>query len=243
MKKLLATLVFGAIFASISFAQNLSFGVRGSFGLSNLTIENNTKHELGKDLAGVMYELTGRESSYSVDNEGILCGGFSLWGNKSFEKIPALGIQVELGFLFNNGTELTGEAKSGNIKAEVKDEITYTTMELPVLVTYTVNKGGFFEFIPQTGFYLSFPIGKINQDLDIKAAGFKDSDSEKSKIDNTCILGAVFGADFAFNINKTSAFLINSRYMIDFSAIKSEGDKIGRRTSFLLSAGYRHTLR
>ncbi|MBQ8678296.1 MAG: outer membrane beta-barrel protein [Treponema sp.] len=249
MKKLITTLVVGTLLLSSSFAQlsQMSFGVRGSLGVSDMTIADETKKGLGNELNAIMIDAGFPYSSSDVDNKPIVGGGFAFWGNYSFEKIPALGLQAELGFLFNNGTELTAETKSGTAKIEIKDKATYTTMELPFLVTYTVNKGGFFEFIPQAGFYLSFPIGKIKQDLDMT---FKNngntlaskSESSKDKIDNACIFGTAFGADFAFNFNKTSALLLNARYMIDLGELKSDGD-IGTRKVFLMSAGYRYTFR
>lgn len=248
MKKLITTLAVGALLLSSSFAQlsQMSFGVRGSLGVSDMTIADETKKRLGNELNAIMIAKGFPYSSSDVDNKTILCGGFALWGNYSFEKIPALGLQTELGFLFNNGTELTAETKSGTAKIEVKDKATYTTMELPFLVTYTVNKGGFFEFIPQAGFYLSFPIGKIKQEIDVTAKYngntlASKSGSSKDKIDNACIFGTAFGADFAFNFNKTSALLLNARYMIDLGELKSDGDKVGTRKVFLMSAGYRYT--
>lgn len=247
MKKLITTLAVGALLLSSSFAQlsQMSFGVRGSLGVSDMTIADETKKGLGNELNAIMIAKGFPYSSSDVDNKPIVGGGFALWGNYSFEKIPALGLQAELGFLFNNGTELTAETKSGTAKIEIKDKATYTTMELPFLVTYTVNKGGFFEFIPQAGFYLSFPIGKLKQDMDMtikngnRAAS--GSESSKDKIDNACIFGTAFGADFAFKFNKTSALLLNARYMIDLGELKSDGDKVGTRKVFLMSAGYRYT--
>lgn len=250
MKKLITTLAVGALLASSSFAEirkeNLSVGVRGSFGISNMKIADDTKRGLGNEVANELSSATNLAASYSVDNDAIACGGFALWANYSLPSLPALGLQAELGFLFNNGTELTVESKSDTAKIELKDKVTYTTMELPLLVTYTVNKGGFFEFIPQAGFYLSFPIGKLKNEFDITTSGTltgSASETEKEKIDNAFIFGTAFGADFAFNFNKTSALLLNARYMIDLGELKSDGDKIGTRSVFLMSAGYRYSFR
>ena len=247
MKKLITTLAVGALLLSSSFAQlsQMSFGVRGSLGVSDMTIADDIKRGLGNSVASELSSITGNPASYSVDNKTILCGGFALWANYSLPSLPALGLQAELGFLFNNGTELTVESKSnyGTGKLELKDKVTYTTMELPFLVTYTVNKGGFFEFIPQAGFYLSFPIGKLKNEVDMTTSGTltgSASETEKDKIDNAFIFGTAFGADFAFNFNKTSALLLNARYMIDLGELKSDGD-IGTRKVFLMSAGYRYT--
>ncbi len=245
MKKLITTLVVGALLLSSSFAQ-LSFGVRGSLGVSDMTIADETKKKLGNELNAIMIAKGFPYSSTDVDNKTILCGGFALWGNYSFEKIPALGLQTELGFLFNNGTELTVETKSGTTKIEAKDKVTYTTMELPFLVTFTVNKGGFFEFTPQAGIYLSFPISKIKQEIDAKGklngvTVIENSSERSDDLDNAFIFGTAFGADFAFNFSKKSALVLNARYMIDLGELKSDGDKVGTRKVFLMSAGYRYT--
>ena len=67
------------------------------------------------------------------------------------------------------------------------------------------------------------------------------SETSKDKIDNAAIFGTAFGADFAFNFTKTSALLLNARYMIDLGTLKSDGDEIGNRSVLLFSAGYRYT--
>ena len=115
-------------------------------------------------------------------------------------------------------------------------------MELPFLVTYTVNQGGFFEFIPQAGFYLSFPIGKIQQKLNASVAGYSLSETSKDKIDTVCIFGMALGMDFAFNFTKNHALVPNLRYMLDLGKIESDGD-IGTRSLFLCSLGYRYTVK
>ena len=258
MKKIVSLVAFGILLASAAVAQvsqdvlkQMSFGIRASFGASMLNITESSKRELGNDMSSAVSELTGAPASYSVENEAVGVGEFALWGNYSFPEIPALGIQGEIGFL-NNGTEISGESKSyvfgtGTVSAEFKDKISYTTMELPVLVTYTVNKDGFFEFIPHGGLYLSFPLGKCKEeyDLTIKAAGktFKTDGEEKHKINNFALIGMAIGADFALNFTKTSALIFNTRYMADFNKLKIDGDEVARRSVFLLSIGYRYTVR
>ena len=110
-----------------------------------------------KAIAAAFYDSTGSSTSYSVDTKAVGTEGFALWANFPLNS-SNFGIQAEFGLLFNNGTELNGEVKSGNAKLEITDQYSYTSLELPVLLTYTVNKGGFFEFIPQGGFYISYPI-------------------------------------------------------------------------------------
>ena len=261
MKKIISVVAFGIMAVSSLVSQasekmlkQMSFGFRGSFGASVLDITDSQKHELGNELAAILSDSLGTQNaSYSVDNDTAGMGGFAFWGNYSFPQVPALGIQGEIGFLFNNGTEINAESKTyvsgvGNVSLEFKDKISYTTMEVPVLVTYTVNKGGFFEFIPHGGFYLSFPIGKCKQDYNIKmtAVGktLADEDgTDNDKIDSSVLFGMAIGSDFALNFSKTSALVFNLRYMYDFNKLKIDGDEVARRSAFLLSAGYRYTVR
>ena len=246
MKKLLGIGTVALLLMSHAAAQ-MSFGVRGSLGASILSITESEERELGEELAGTLFEVTGTDAVYSVSNDNVTTGGFSVRGNYSFPSLPALGIQLEFGTLFNNGTEINGESKSGIFKMEVTDKLTYTTLELPLLVTYTVNKGGRVEFIPQAGLYLSFPIDKCNQDADIDASmGGSTLDPEsvasRDSIDSRCIVGAAFGADLAFNITQSSGLLLNLRYMYDFTKLKVDGDEVARRSVVLVSAGYRYTV-
>ena len=144
--------------------------------------------------------------------------------------------------------KLQEETKSGSVKVEIEDTFTYSTLELPFLITFTVNKGGFFEFTPQAGLYLSFPISKIKQSMNMKGsvAGttvLDKSNSDEDSLDNAFILGTAFGADFAFNFSKTSALMLNVRYMYDLGELKLNDEKLGTRKVFLFSAGYRYSFR
>lgn len=246
MKKILAVVAAAAI-SSAAFAQ-ISFGARGSLGVSILSISEDTEKDLGNAVASELAAAAEVASaSYSVENSNRLTGGFSFWGNYSLPSLPALGFQAELGMLFGNGTEITVESKVTGASMEITENLSYTTLEFPLLVTYTLNKGGFFEFIPQAGFYLSFPIGKAKEDIDASAtvAGSKvydESESDDSAIDSHVLVGCLFGADFALNFNRTSALMFNARYIFDFNKLKIEDEEVARRSAFLMSIGYRHTL-
>ena len=247
MKKLIAASVLGLLLASSSFAE-FALGVRGSLGISNAAIADDSKDALATSLAKTLINAGAPYASSSIDNKAILCGGFALYGSYNFDGLPFLGLQTEVGFLFNNGTKITGETQSGSVKAEVEDTITYSTLEVPFFITFTVNKGGFFEFTPQAGLYLSFPISKIKQSLDTKVSVAGNtlvdrSNSREDSLDNAFILGTAFGADFAFNFSKNSALVLNARYMYDLGELKVDGDKLGTRKVFLFSAGYRYTFR
>lgn len=247
MKKIFVKLVVVLFLVSSVFSE-VSFGVRASAGLSFWQLADDTKKALGTETANALAGVTGVAASSSVEDKPVFTGGFSLWANYSFPSCPALGIQGELGMLFNNGIKLSIESKSSGASMTLTDNISYTTVEFPVLITYTVNKGGFFEFIPQAGLYLSIPVGNIKQKINYTCefAGSKildEDDTSSDKIDNPFIVGCVSGADFALNFTETSALMLNLRYLVDFNMLKSDNEKIARRTVFLFSAGYRFTLK
>lgn len=245
MKKIITSLAILVLITTSSFAEH-SFGVKGSFGASIMQLTNSQKSELGNSASEVMSSLTEAQSSWKVDNDTILNGGFSVWANYSIPSFPALGIQPELGFLFNNGTEILVEAESSGYKYKISDKVSFSTMEIPVLLTYTARKGSFLEVIPQAGLYISFPLGKCSQDVDYTISGngryVKGSDSGEDKIDSKVLFGMLGGTDFAFNFSEKSAFMINIRGMYDFNKIKIDGDEVARRTILLMSAGYRYKI-
>ena len=258
MKKIVSLVAVGILIASTAVAQESealfdqkSFGVRGSLGASILSISEKEERELGSILSLVATRLSGTTASYSVDNDAAGTGGLAFWCNRNFTNFPALGIQGEIGFLFNNGTEINAESKTydseaGVVTLEMKGKISYTTMEVPILLTYTVNKGGFFELIPHGGFYLSFPLGKCKEDFEITAKGAGKTiplydEGTKDTITNSVLFGMAIGADLAINFSKTSALVFNTRYMHDFTELEVDNDEVACRSVFLLSAGYRYT--
>ena len=245
MKKIITCLAVAALIATSSFSES-SFGVRGAIGTSFIQLTDSQKSEFGNAAATGLTSLTNEQSSWKVDNDTILNGGFSVWANYSIPSFPALGIQPELGFLFNNGTEILVEAESSGYKYKISDKVSFSTMEIPVLLTYTARKGSFLEVIPQAGLYISFPLGKCSQDMDYTISGngryVKGSDSGEDKIDSKVLFGMLGGTDFAFNFSEKSAFMINIRGMYDFNKIKIDGDEVARRTILLMSAGYRYKI-
>lgn len=262
MKKLLMVAAFSAICAAQSFAQ-ISFGVRGNFGASFFSITEDEEHKLGKEWASLVAEIfqdsTGDtvNPSYEVSNKSQGTGGFSLWANYALPNVASgLGVQAELGFLFNNGTKISATSKataSGvTVKMDADIEMSYTTLELPLLVTYTFNKGGRFEITPCAGFYLSFPLGKMKMDMSASgevsaSGGYKqevpeESQSEEYKIDTACLVGTAFGVDFAVNFGEHIAGTFGGRYMIDFNKLKVDGDEVARRNALMFSAGLRYRM-
>ena len=221
--------------------------MRGSLGFCKVDLDAAMEAKAGTTLSNALSSNTGAIATSSIANERILAGGPTFFANLNFTEVPALGIQAEFGVLFNNGTKLCGDAQSSGYTIDSTIKMSYTTIELPILLTYTVNKGNFLEFMPQAGFYASFPVGKCNSDVDMTIA-YKSvkkdfSNDGTDTIDNSCIFGLALGSEASLNFSKTSALLFNFRWLYDFNKLKLSGDEVGRRTVFLLSAGYKHTIR
>ena len=246
MKQILCVFVATTALLSAGIAEN-AIGIRGTLAINRNALKDSVKQELADELADVMSAATESNATASVDDEVKLGGGFAIFGNFSFSALPALGVQCELGLLFNNGITFTGTSSSNGYKLEADMDCSFSTLEFPILLTYTVNKGGFFEFVPEAGLYLAFPITKFEMDMGMKLKynnlSYSDSDSSKSKIDTKCFVGMVLGVGFALNFTSTSAIIIDTRYMFDFNKLEVDGDEIGARRVFLLSAGYRYTLK
>ncbi len=248
MKKLitfLLTTVF-LICEGFSQVQQMTFGIRGSIGTSHLLFSDDDKDKFGRIWSEAIRRTTSYSTSYNTEDDFLFNYGFSIYTNYNFQSKPNLGLQTELGFLFNNGAELTCRATNSNQQFKLSEKYSYTSLEIPVLLTYTFNKGGFIEVIPQGGFYLSFPFGKCSCETNIHERwGTTDfSNEEKYEIKNFCMLGFATGCDVAMNFTEISALVLNLRYMFDFN--KTEIEEIGelaQRSVFLFSAGYRYTVR
>lgn len=251
MKKIVAFLLMTTVCICEGLAQiqQMTFGIRGAIGSSYLAFSDEDKENLGKTLAETMRKNTGSQTGYYIDDDSVFAGGFFLFCNYAFPKNQNFGIQTELGLLFNNGAELICKTRSSKFYLKENINLSYNSLELPVLLTYTFNKDKFVEFIPHAGLYLSFPLGKCSGTIDATGSdgsydySGKVSIEEEYKIDNSCMIGFATGCDVAMNFTKISALILNLRYMIDFNELQIEEDEIGRRSVFLFSAGYRYTVR
>ena len=247
MKKIIAAVGLVILLASNAIAEG-AFGIRGSIGASFMSLDSKYESNMGDYYSSLLSTATGvSPASWTMGSEAAFMGGFGLFGNFSIPTCPELGVQCELNFLFNKGS-FTVESKVSGAALEGNYEGSYTTMELPLLLTYTVNKGGFFEFVPQLGGYLSIPIGKCEEEVDarLKVNGVTSTNSketQKERITSSVIFGAAVGADFALNLSETSALLLNVRYMHDFNKLELSDVAVARRSVLLFSAGYRYTIK
>ena len=241
MKKLIATamaLVAGAALATAE----ITVGVRGSFGLGlGRTVADDFKDLVTPDADFDEYEALGFD--VSVDSDVSVNLGKTLgFGGAAFVKVPiwnALGVQPELGFTYNTiGIDTTIDASvQGSYYGVSVDEsysddatitVSYTTLDIPVLITYDIAVNDALTVTPMPGPQLSIPLGKA------KLGGDGDGDAD---IDSKVLFGIVLGVNGAFNVGP-GAIVADLRYNLGLPALKSEDLEVATPRALAISLGY-----
>lgn len=152
--------------------------------------------------------------------------------------LSSLGIQTGLDVLANNGYKVSTTASFGSIEQTVTTTATYTSLELPILVTYDIGLG------PVTltlllGPNISFPINKMK----VTTALNSSSATDEWNIANKAIFGITGGAAVALRLGPGS-LVTDIRYTNDFTPVKG-GEKdsenpidLFTRRALALSLGY-----
>lgn len=206
MKKLLAVVAAGVVLVSALSAQ-ITVGGKGTLALN-----------VGTSVEKAMFV------GMDVDTGLLVGGGGSLFVRYNLPSLPALGFQADVGIMANNGFSAEGSETGYSFSTKG----TYTSLELPVLVTYDLAAG------PVTitllaGPNLSFPLGKAKFDM----AGM-DIDFD---IDSKVLFGLTAGAAVAYPLGP-GAIVGDLRYTTDFNKVKVEGQEAMTRRALTFSAGY-----
>ncbi len=186
MKKIV-TAVLG-MFASVMLyaaENNSGIGFRGAFGIP----------------AGTT--LTDFNSDASIALFRGIDFGFSVFGNICFDSVPGLVIQPEIGYNYN---------KIGMKSSGARGHLSYSSLELPVLLGYTFETGNFL-ITPELGPYISIPLGKMNVDPGIGG-------TVNMTIDTKVAFGTAFGVDFGYKVSDFGVFNIDLRYITDFNKMR-----------------------
>lgn len=222
MKKLLVSAVVAVMIVSAATAQ-ITVGAKGIFGI-------------GAGTSLVFPEGTPEE--FKPDTSVLLGGGGGLYVRYNLPMLSALGFQTELDLLANNGL-VEGDGSNGVISS-------YTSLELPILVTYDFNVGPV-TLTALVGPHLSFPLGKMkleakvnDKKIDLSEFGMPNDFS----IDSKALFGMTFGMAVGFPVGPGS-IVGDIRYLNDFSKLRvGEGgatsDMLTRRT-LNISLGYQMT--
>lgn len=217
MKKIVLVLTTALLFVSLASAQ-ITIGAKGIF-----TLNTGTK-------------LASENSEHKSDI--LVGGGGGLFVRCNMPFLSSLGIQAGLDVLANNGYKVSRTASIGNIKQTATTTATYTSLELPILVTYDIGLG------PVTltlllGPNISFPINKMK----VTTALNSSSATDEWNIANKAIFGITGGAAVALRLGPGS-LVTDIRYTNDFTPVKA-GEKdsenpmdLFTRRALALSLGY-----
>lgn len=216
MKKLLVSAVVAMMIVSAATAQ-ITVGAKGIFGI-------------GAGTSLVFPEGTPEESK--PDTSVLLGGGGGLYVRYNLPMLSALGFQTELDILAGNGIGIKSESPFGTVEMSVS----YTSLELPILVTYDFNVGPV-TLTALVGPHLSFPLGKVKQEM--KVAGI--TGESEGVIDSKALFGMTFGMAVGFPVGPGS-IVGDVRYLNDFSKVISSymgtTDDCVTRRSLNISLGY-----
>ena len=234
MKKMLLVLTTALLSVSVASAQ-ITIGAKGIF-----TLNAGTKgtEDFEKSLPNI--DL-GALASLSTKPEMVIGGGGGLFVRYNMPFLSSLGIQTGLDVLANNGYKVNGTLTTFlGRESTLTATATYTSLELPILVTYDIGLG------PVTltlllGPNISFPINKMKV-----TTSNTITDSPKTNewnIANKAIFGITGGAAVALRLGPGS-LVTDIRYTNDFIPVKA-GEKdsenpidLFTRRALALSLGY-----
>lgn len=215
MKKLVA-LVAGIMFSAAAFAEGITVGGRGLIGTNiGTTLEND------------------------IDNN---VNPMSPLGLTAFAKIPLpvlegkLALQPELGissFGINyDADEFT--YKENTYYGEVLAQ--YTSIDIPILVTYNIEINEKITISPVIGPKISIPVGKLNLTY-----SSSDTDLGDYSIDSHVLFGIELGAGLSYKAGP-GAIYGDLRYDIGLTKLKVEDEDFATPRALIFSIGYGITL-
>ena len=235
MKKIVLVLTTALLFVSLASAQ-ITIGAKGIF-----TLNAGTKgtEDFEKSLPNI--DL-GALASLSTKPEMVIGGGGGLFVRYNMPFLSSLGIQTGLDVLANNGYKVNGTLTTFlGRESTLTATATYTSLELPILVTYDIGLG------PVTltlllGPNISFPINKMK--ITTSSSIITDrSGTNEWNIANKAIFGITGGAAVALRLGPGS-LVTDIRYINDFTPVKA-GEKdsenpmdLFTRRALALSLGY-----
>lgn len=232
MKKIVLVLTTALLFVSLASAQ-ITIGAKGIF-----TLNAGTKgtEDFEKSLPNINL---GALASLSTKPEMVIGGGGGLFVRYNMPFLSSLGIQTGLDVLANNGYKVNGTLTAFlGTENTLTATATYTSLELPILVTYDIGLG------PVTltlllGPNISFPINKMK----VTTALNSSSATDEWNIANKAIFGITGGAAVALRLGPGS-LVTDIRYTNDFTPVKA-GEKdsenpmeLFTRRALALSLGY-----
>ena len=243
MKKIIAVAAALAVSSLSAFALDITVGARGNFNMGLGT----SPEGVMKDL--VEYQKENFESVGTFKEGGNLGGGFGVYANFGLVELGggSLGVQPELNMNFNNGYNFKGEASELGLETKMGYDLYDTTLDIPVLVTFTYPVLDALSIGGGIGPYLSIPFGADGKMTDYYAYGGTVYTDDESKLSDDDKITADMNFGLAFDVNGAykvgpGSIVLDVRYMLDFTPTKynidDESEKVFTRRMLTIGAGY-----
>ncbi len=204
--------------------------------LSESSKLNDGTKKITVGLRGVLSMNAGTSASEELpreyQNKLLVGGGAALFGKYNFT--PTFGLQAELSIIGNNGLKYEIDFYD-DMYGYVTGSMTYsyTSLDIPVLLSFDVISRERFCFTLFAGPYISFPTSKLKVSVEEGSV----SGTDQGDIDSAVIFGLTGGVSSAFSLGK-GAIIADIRYNLDFIPINVENTNLFTRRFLAISAGY-----
>lgn len=204
--------------------------------LSESSKLNDGTKKITVGLRGVLSMNAGTSASEELpreyQNKLLVGGGAALFGKYNFT--PTFGLQAELSIIGNNGLKYEIDFYD-DMYGYVTGSMTYsyTSLDIPVLLSFDVISRERFCFTLFAGPYISFPTSKLKVSVEEGSV----SGTDQGDIDSAVIFGLTGGVSSAFSLGK-GAVIADIRYNLDFIPINVENTNLFTRRFLAISAGY-----
>lgn len=204
--------------------------------LSESSKLNDGTKKITVGLRGVLSMNAGTSTSEELpreyQNKLLVGGGAALFGKYNFT--PTFGLQAELSIIGNNGLKYEIDFYD-DMYGYVTGSMTYsyTSLDIPVLLSFDVISRERFCFTLFAGPYISFPTSKLKVSVEEGSV----SGTDQGDIDSAVIFGLTGGVSSAFSLGK-GAIIADIRYNLDFIPINVENTNLFTRRFLAISAGY-----
>ena len=211
MKRFIAVAA-ALVVSSISvFALDITAGARGNFNIgAGTSLE-------GKMKTSIDHMKDTLPSFINTKEGGNMGGGFAVYANIGLLELGggSLGVQPEVGMNFNNGWNMRAWYEDSVDEEMIVED---TTVDIPVLVTFTYPIFDSFYIGGGVGPYLSIPFG-VDQIAKDNISGDTNKQSTDYDIKASMNFGLAFDVNAGYKVSPGS-IVLDVRYMMDLTPTK-----------------------
>lgn len=258
MKKLIASALALLAAGMVSAQVHFGIGARGEFGFGLGSTIHSDYETLISLIAGFSSIGTGVNTELDTTVQpfkSFLAGG-AVIGRISFDAVPGLFIQPELGFSHNRvgikqkltgsqSRKVFGSTIKVELEAESESSVAYNSIDFPILVGYDFEVGSGMVVSPFAGLSLSIPVGSVSSSVgnfsgdvvtymdgtQYSKEPYKDDDKKSSTGSEDVVVslnpGAIVGVGFGYKFDQHNMIMGDLRYLLDFTPVKENVDFFG----------------